>query len=718
MTFRNAFYVFVFSCSVPAFDALAQGTVTGELRTWHRVTITFNGPATGESTNPNPFLDYRLNVTFTKGGTTIVVPGYYAADGDAAESGAVSGNKWRVHFSPPLTGSWNYNASFRTGTNVAVSTSPTAGTATSFNGASGSFNIQATNKTGDDFRGKGLLEYAGQRYLQFAETGEYFLKGGADSPENFLAFDGFDQTPASHSYNPHSADWNVGDPSWNGSAGRDIIGAINYLASEGMNSVYFLTMNVNGDGDDVWPWTSSSNQQRYDCSKLDQWEIVFDHMDRIGIMLHVITQETENNDLINGGSLGNERKLYYRELIARFGHHLAVVWNLGEENVNSDAERKSYANFIRQIDPYNHPIVVHTYPGDKDKVYDPLLGFANFEGPSLQMANMDDTHQETLKWIDDSDTAGRPWFVCLDEIGPAGTGVTPNGSGNNHSDVRKEALWGNLMAGGSGCEWYFGGGSTGDLTNEDWRNRSNMWRFTRYALEFFQENLPFTEMESRDDLTSASSAHCFAKPGEVYAVYLKNGGTTNLNLESSNSTFEVQWYDPRNGGALVSGTIANVSGPGQKSIGLPPNQTSQDWVAMIGNGIALDSDGDGVPDSADAFPFNPNETVDADGDGLGDNFEQLIIDFNPGDSIDSLDDVNPGDDFDGDSVIELYEFFLGFDPTDGATAPFPASSKTTLLILFTLLSMAALRMVRMPSGPVPAPVLRRSNSTRPPRFRY
>ena len=53
-----------------------------------------------------------------------------------------------------------------------------------------------------------------------------------------------------------------------------------------MNSVYFMAMNVEGDGKDVWPWTSDAERYRFDCSKLAQWEIVFSHMDRCGIMLH------------------------------------------------------------------------------------------------------------------------------------------------------------------------------------------------------------------------------------------------------------------------------------------------------------------------------------------------------------------------------------------------------------------------------------------------
>ena len=58
--------------------------ITGELRQWHDVVLTFDGPQTSESATPNPFLHYRLDVTFTKGARKYVVPGYYAADGNAA----------------------------------------------------------------------------------------------------------------------------------------------------------------------------------------------------------------------------------------------------------------------------------------------------------------------------------------------------------------------------------------------------------------------------------------------------------------------------------------------------------------------------------------------------------------------------------------------------------------------------------------------------------
>ena len=43
----------------------AAPNLTGETQLWHRITLTFDGPATSETAHSNPFLDYRLNVAFT-----------------------------------------------------------------------------------------------------------------------------------------------------------------------------------------------------------------------------------------------------------------------------------------------------------------------------------------------------------------------------------------------------------------------------------------------------------------------------------------------------------------------------------------------------------------------------------------------------------------------------------------------------------------------------
>ncbi len=612
--------------------------VSGAFKKWHPVTVALEGPQASENDDANPFLDYRFQVVFSQGSRAFTVPGYFAADGNAAETSAEAGAIWRAHFVPDSSGMWEYEISIRTGENIAVDENPLAGIPVAGDGLQGSFFIEdispdslaleSDTSVTRDHRQKGMLRYNGSHYLQF-DNGEYFLKGGANSPENFLAYVDFDSTynagglDFTKTYADHIVDWRAGDPLWKDDKGKGIIGGLNYLSSKGMNVLYFLTMNVQGDGYDVWPWTSPDARLRYDVSKLDQWDIVFSHMDSLGMMLHVVLQETENDLLLDAGNLGLERKLYYRELIARFGHHHALTWNIGEENDdNTDAQRKAFASYIRAMDPYDHPIVVHTFPGQYDDIYEPLLGYEDFEGPSLQINQVEDVHDETLLWRRLSEEAGRPWVVSLDETGPYTDGVLEEGPANNFDNVRKLALWPHLMAGGAGVEWYFGYDSNNhDLSAQTWRTRDAMWDYTRHALTFFQTHLPFYEMTPADELSASETDYVFADTGRVYAVYSPAGDSIQLEIPSGEYT--VQWYNPRTGGALFSMAQDTLSDAGQDSIqmnvatgptllsvGTPA--AGEDWVLLVDRLGEPDPAPDPVDDGTPAITMLLLMDADAD----------------------------------------------------------------------------------------------------------
>jgi len=564
---------------------------------WHKITLDFSGPVTSETAEPNPFTDYRLDVTFThtSSGKTRVVPGYYAADGDAANTAADSGAVWRAHFAPDALGEWTYLASFRTGINVAMDPNPLAGeSAGFFDGKTGSLLIQPTNKTGRDLRAKGRLDYADVHHLRFAGTGEYFMKAGTDSPENLLACADFDgpfkaddeMDDLVKTWAPHVIDWQEGDPSWQDGKGKGLIGAINYLASEGINSFSFLTMNINGDDRNVFPYLDYNERLRMDVSRLDQWEMVFEHGTRNGMFLHFKTQETENEKLLDGGDTGNQRRLYYRELIARFSHHLAMNWNLGEEiNDASLAQKAAWAQFFYDNDPYRHPIVIHNganhfeMMGDASK----LTGF------SLQMNEPDfsDTFFETRRYVNRSADFDRPWVVACDEPGDSRQGVRPDDDpGQTHHNARKNALWGNILAGGGGCEFYFGyERPEGDLTLQNFRSRDAFWDYCRHTLRFFQENpFPFEQMGSHNELVSGSGDNanrCLAKIGDTYLVQLHEGGTHTLDLTGVTGTFTVKWFNPRTGDPVLDG--GSVEGGSIVSLGTPPDTPTEDWVLLVEN---------------------------------------------------------------------------------------------------------------------------------------
>jgi len=76
-----------------------------------------------------------------------------------------------------------------------------------------------------------------------------------------------------------------------------------------MNAFSFLTMNINGDDKNVYMYRSTSDRTRIDVSKTAQWERVFEHADAKGMFLHFKTQEQENDQLLDGGALGNQRRL-------------------------------------------------------------------------------------------------------------------------------------------------------------------------------------------------------------------------------------------------------------------------------------------------------------------------------------------------------------------------------------------------------------------------
>ena len=142
-------------------------------------------------------------------------------------------------------------------------------------------------------------------------------------------------------------------------------------------------------------------------------------------------------------------------------------------------------------------------------------------------------------------------------------------------------------------------------------------------------------MSNNNAISSAADDYGFIKPGEVYVVYLKSGGTTNLDLSAQTGVFDVSWFDPRNGGALQKGSVTAVNGGSVVSLGTAPSAPTLDWVVLVrrpdlpgdydhngavnlddyvvwradfGSTTKLDADGndDGVVDAADYVLWRKN----------------------------------------------------------------------------------------------------------------
>jgi hypothetical protein len=605
------------------FSVGAAGVVTGELKKWHTVTVTFDGPAASES-DTTTFLNNRLNVTFTNGSKSYIVPGFFTADGNAAVSGAASGSKWRVHFCPDATGTWTYTASFRTGTNVAIDPSATAGTAdATIDGANGTFNIGATDKTGPDFRGKGMLQYVGKHYLQFAETGEYFIKGGCNSPDNFFAYADFDNTTASHSYASHTTDWSAGDSLWNGK-GKGILGAINYLSSVGLNSQCVRVLNRPGETGDVFPyvdsgsapWNNPAVLKTLDCSKLDQWEIVFEHMTKKGLLINMSMAQPGNSSsfefaeglMSSTDPFAQTRKLFYREMIARFSHHCAVTWNIIEATdpsnyYNSDQTKSvsgqqmiNFGAYIHALDPYQHPVACGTETYTWNPIYLPVLS-GDTAGNINCVSVINDMHEAmlypTFYW---GQRAAKPYICFQDQVLYGVDSVTDTAIAVWRIDV----LWPHLLAGGSGVEFSI---KNQGRAMENFKDYEKLWNQVAIAQRFMAA-MSINLMVPGNKITSGETRYPYMRLGidsffvvRIYSDKAKYFNMSDTTTIKPGTTFKIKWFNPRTGlytagGTVDSFTVSDVPIEAYRTAyGFPPGVTdwtqmlfkSNDWICVVNN---------------------------------------------------------------------------------------------------------------------------------------
>lgn len=682
-------------CVLPGTKSSAQ-PVSGNLTQWQLIEVTFAGPAgLGETGGANPFLDYRLQVEFTANGSTYNIPGFF--DGTDAQGNSV----WKTRFTPDRAGTWAYDAALRSGSQIAVDLDPAAGAAVTLNQNAGSFKVAPRDADAPGFLGKGRLAYTGGHYLQTLGDRQYWIKTGTDSPENLLGYHGFDNTISLnsrgpsypslpngydnlHQYPSHRGDWNPGDPDWtttNGSAagstgvqdGRNLIGTLNYLGSKNVNSVYFLPMNLGGDGQDTHPYVDPADPTRFDVSKLAQWETAFAHAQQQGINLHVVLNEAEaaNKNFLDDATLGTERKLFYREMAARFGHHNALYWNLSEEYNRgkelSPNDVREFAEYLDAVDAYDHPTTVHNgnfgnwpdptaFDGQHDDVssigqrneQEPFLGatFTDTLDPSQTYSNefhdlislqsyTERRSGDDIEYFRDRSAAkGKPTPVMIDE--PESLDAL------SADNVRKEMMWDVLLSGG-GVEWFV---RQQDQSLEDFRQYETVWEQTAIARGFVEDNLPFWLMDTDDDLVrnedgDFGGAEVFFRAGEYYAVYLPDasnddgpgGAPPELNLTGLDGvTFTAEWFDPRTGDFV--GDAFTLDGGDWVSLGTSPGVTAsgEDYTLLVRRAVeAGDLNIDGVIDLDDALllitalqdatqyrldvGWDANETGDVDGNG-------------------------------------------------------------------------------------------------------
>ena len=282
-----------------------------------------------------------------------------------------------------------------------------------------------------------------------------------------------------------------------------------------------------------------------------------------------------------------ERKLYFRMLNAVFGHYNALKWNLMEECEFATEDRTAQMEYIKAIDPYDHPVTYQVGGiGISYDTYNSHLGqtggidAASFQGGASR-GSMFNTIQS---WRSSSAAAGVKWTCAWDE--PQRIDNDNNDEVQGYPMGRRDKMWPCLMGGGDGFMWYIqkdGGGHGFDQRIEDFTIMQNAFNWSGHARTFLGD-LPLLEMSSSMGIVNSTTGTDYAlvKSGEIYAIFNDRVGTgMSLDLRGISGDFSVQWFDPRNGGLLQAGTVTTISGGDWRALGDPPSELNQDWAVLV-----------------------------------------------------------------------------------------------------------------------------------------
>ncbi|MCH5375809.1 MAG: DUF5060 domain-containing protein [Planctomycetes bacterium] len=491
---------------------------------WSKIELSFRGPASLGRGEPNPFAA-KLDVDFrSPGGRQYCVPGFYDGDG----RGGLGGDVWKVRFSADETGSWTYTTS---SDNLQL------------NGTTGQFTVTDVPADAEGVWRWGRLEAMGKaenavRYLKFRD-GPYWLKAGCDDPENFLGggcknYDTLQKRKA----------------------------AIDYLAECGINSLYMMTNNIDGDDKDVWPWlgetareakVNSAGDVRFDVARLDEWSELFETMQTKGVVVYLVLED-------DNAWQGYDHERYYREIIARFGYLPGLIFNFNEEyNENYKLPQAlEYMQHLADLDPYDHPRGIHNVNTPTDAYIDaPQVDFTAIQtgSPGGHDPGALSHNQRAIDWIERCRAReSRVLMVGFDEGRP---------------EEDRRAWW----------SAYLGGGVWEAHVLPPYDRPMSAWERVWTELggtRAFMESLPFWEMEPANDIVQSGKAFCLAKRGEVYALYLPEGGEIEVDLPAG-QRFMVSWWNPNQGRSGKFTQESRVPG-GRQTLAAP---AGGDWAVRI-----------------------------------------------------------------------------------------------------------------------------------------
>jgi Protein of unknown function (DUF4038)/Domain of unknown function (DUF5060)/Putative collagen-binding domain of a collagenase len=291
------------------------------------------------------------------------------------------------------------------------------------------------------------------------------------------------------------------------------------------------------------------------------------------MILSLVLDMGDNSAHLPKGS--EDERRYIRYAAARLAAFSNITWDLGDDldHFRDDPWTHDTGTFIKQIDPYkrlatSHPIAdVH-----QDRTSD-WFDFTSFQEWSR------DQHRYMLAQRKKQMDTGRIIPQTNEEYGYEDHYPLWAKPGSESADVLRRTAWDIYMAGG-----YQTAGETARRGTNIWPDTGGGWMNGRgddtmtmflgygHIVDFFT-SFEWWKTEPHDELADGGN-YCLAKPGEVYAVYLPNGGKVTVRLEGGD--YRAEWF------AAQTGERIPIEAPVHLGAWTSPEAPDRnDWALLI-----------------------------------------------------------------------------------------------------------------------------------------
>ena len=357
----------------------------------------------------------------------------------------------------------------------------------------------------------------------------------------------------------------------------------------GRTNVYYGEPIMQGDNFtmDLAAWPAKDTHDflhpGFDYSRfnLDHWQR-FESMLRFArdrdLIISVVLDM--NDSRIHPVAGSEDERRFLRYAVARFAAFSNITWDMGDdlERFRDDAWTHDTGTFLVDLDPYHHLATSHPVDAivnGKSVHQDrssPWFSFTSYQEWSRKQ------HALMLESRKLQEQAGRIIPQTNEEYGYEDHYPLWAIPGQESADSLRRVAWDIVMAGGYQTvgESARRGTNVWPDTGGGWvngRGDDSMTMFLGYGhLVDFMTSFEWWKTNPHDELVDHGN-YCLADPGQVYAVYVPNGGRFTLQLQPGN--YSVEWFSPLTGERIRS---ADASGSSWTS---PAPPSSKEWAVLL-----------------------------------------------------------------------------------------------------------------------------------------